>query len=108
MGDYSGQTADIIDKEVKDLVNRAYRRAKDLMQTNIGILHEVAEKLIEKENMDGDELRRSSLPAVPPSTPRMTSHPSRSHTRTKAGCKPASQQGDEGTEERHALCLIVT
>merc|ERR1719421_474519 len=59
--DYSGQTADIIDKEVKDLVNRAYRRAKDLMQTNIGILHEVAEKLIEKENMDGDEFEKIIL-----------------------------------------------
>merc|ERR1719238_373126 len=59
--DYSGETADIIDKEVKDLVNRAYRRAKDLMQTNIGILHEVAEKLIEKENMDGDEFEKIIL-----------------------------------------------
>ena len=43
------------------MVNRAYRRTKDLMQTNIGILHEVAEKLIEKENMDGDEFEKIIL-----------------------------------------------
>merc|ERR1712099_108514 len=52
--DFSGETADVIDGEVKALVNRAYRRAKDLLQTNIEVLHDVAQKLIEKENMDGD------------------------------------------------------
>ncbi|QDZ20788.1 ATP-dependent zinc metalloprotease FtsH [Chloropicon primus] len=59
--DYSGETADIIDKEVKDLVNRAYRRAKDLLQTNIDVLHDVSMKLIEKENMDGDEFEKIIL-----------------------------------------------
>jgi len=53
--DYSAKTSDILDSEVKDLVNRAYRRAKDLMETNINVLHRVAEILLEKENIDGDE-----------------------------------------------------
>jgi len=59
--DYSGQTADIIDKEVKELVNRAYRRAKDCLQTNVDMLHTVAERLIEKENMDGEEFEKIVL-----------------------------------------------
>merc|ERR1719353_2818189 len=59
--DYSGATADIIDKEVKDLVNRAYRRAKDCLSTNIDILHEVSQILIEKENMDGEEFEKIVL-----------------------------------------------
>ncbi len=49
------QTADQIDKEVKNLVERAYRRAKDLVTANIDTLHKIAAVLIEKENIDGEE-----------------------------------------------------
>lgn len=59
--DFSSQTADEIDAEVKDLVERAYRRAKDLVQSNINILHKVAAVLIEKENIDGDEFQQIVL-----------------------------------------------
>ena len=31
------------------------RRAKDLVQSNIGVLHKAAAVLLEKENLDGDE-----------------------------------------------------
>ncbi len=41
--------------QVKQLVTRAYRRAKDLMVTNIDVLHKVAAVLMERENIDGDE-----------------------------------------------------
>ncbi len=34
------------------------RRAKDLIQTNIAVLHRVAEVLLEKEQIDGDEFQR--------------------------------------------------
>mmetsp|Transcript_9700 Transcript_9700/g.16639 ORF Transcript_9700/g.16639 Transcript_9700/m.16639 type:complete len:705 (-) Transcript_9700:304-2418(-) len=53
--DYSARTSAILDEEVKLLVNRAYRRAKDLMETNVAVLHKVAEVLLEKENIDGEE-----------------------------------------------------
>ena len=52
------QTADEIDREVKTLVERAYRRAKDLISSNIDILHKVAAVLIEKENIDGEEFQQ--------------------------------------------------
>ena len=39
--DFSQKTADEIDNEVKELVERAYRRAKDLVTTNVDILHKV-------------------------------------------------------------------
>ncbi len=44
--------------QVREMVTRAYRRAKDLVQTNIHILHKLAEILIEQENVDGDEFQR--------------------------------------------------
>jgi cell division protease FtsH len=46
---------------VKALVERAYRRAKDLIQNNVDILHKVAAVLMEKENIDGDEFQRIVL-----------------------------------------------
>eukprot|EP01024_Parvocaulis_polyphysoides_P071821 TRINITY_DN898_c0_g1_i4.p1 TRINITY_DN898_c0_g1~~TRINITY_DN898_c0_g1_i4.p1 ORF type:complete len:760 (+),score=201.42 TRINITY_DN898_c0_g1_i4:154-2280(+) len=56
--DYSAKTGDLVDQEVQALVEQAYRRAKDLVQTNIDVLHKTAEILMEKENMDGDEFQR--------------------------------------------------
>eukprot|EP00775_Hariotina_reticulata_P005119 gene5119-5359_t len=59
--DFSMKTADEVDAEVKDLVERAYRRAKDLIQSNIDILHKTASVLMEKENIDGDEFQQIIL-----------------------------------------------
>lgn len=56
--DFSQQTADLIDSEVKAIVEKAYRRAKDLLQSNIDVLHDVAALLMEKENVDGDEFQQ--------------------------------------------------
>lgn len=53
--DFSMSTSDEIDKEVKMLVERAYRRAKDLLVSNVDVLHKVADVLVEKESIDGDE-----------------------------------------------------
>merc|ERR1711871_78586 len=47
--DYSAYTADIIDGEVKALVEKAYTRAMDLCMTHIDVLHKTADALIEKE-----------------------------------------------------------
>jgi cell division protease FtsH len=61
--DFSMDTADKIDREVKLLVERAYRRAKDLVQTNIHVLHKTAEVLMEKENIDAEEWQRIIMEA---------------------------------------------
>ena len=61
--DYSQTTANLVDAEVKELVETAYRRAKDLVTENIQCLHDVAEVLLEKENIDGDEFEKIMLAA---------------------------------------------
>ncbi len=53
--DHSMATADVIDAEVRELVEKAYNRAKHLMTTHIDILHKLAALLIEKETVDGEE-----------------------------------------------------
>jgi len=53
----SAATTDIVDNEVKALVETAYRRAKDLVESNIAVLHRCAEVLLEKESIDGEEFQ---------------------------------------------------
>ncbi len=44
-------------------MDRAYRRAKDLVQQNISVLHECADLLMEREQIDGEDLQASTLSA---------------------------------------------
>ena len=71
--DYSKNTAIEIDAEIKRIIQESYYRAKDLLTTHIRLLHEVAEKLLEKEVLDGSELdaiiRAFSLNGGGPFTP---------------------------------------
>lgn len=53
--DYSMATADIVDAEVRELVEKAYSRATQIITTHIDILHKLAQLLIEKETVDGEE-----------------------------------------------------
>jgi cell division protease FtsH len=54
--DYSRRTAIEIDAEVRRIIQESYHRAKDLLETNLRLLHKVAEKLLEKEVLDGSEI----------------------------------------------------
>jgi cell division protease FtsH len=54
--DYSKSTAIEIDAEVTRIIQDSYHRAKDLLKTNLRLLHKVAEKLLEKEVLDGSEI----------------------------------------------------
>ncbi|MCO5584575.1 hypothetical protein L7F22_038505 [Adiantum nelumboides] len=53
--DYSMATADVIDAEVRELVERAYARAKSIITKHSEILDKLANLLIEKESVDGEE-----------------------------------------------------
>ena len=54
--DYSEDTARKIDEEINDLVEKAYNRAKKILEDNLDILHSLAERLLEKETVMGKEL----------------------------------------------------
>ena len=55
--DFSEETASTIDAEVRDLVDVAYNRAKQVLQDNSNILDKLAEMLIDKETVDAEELQ---------------------------------------------------
>jgi cell division protease FtsH len=54
--DYSESTAIEIDAEVRRIIHESYLKAKDILKTNIAILHRVAETLLEREVLDGSEI----------------------------------------------------
>jgi cell division protease FtsH len=54
--DYSKSTAIEIDAEVTRIIQDSYHRAKDLLKTNLRLLHKVAEQLLENEVLDGSEI----------------------------------------------------
>ena len=54
--DYSENTAIEIDAEVRRIIQESYQRAKDLLKSNLRLLHKVAETLLEKEVLDGSEI----------------------------------------------------
>ena len=54
--DYSESTAIEIDAEVRRIIQDSYYKAKDLLKTNIRLLHKVAETLLEREVLDGTEI----------------------------------------------------
>jgi len=78
--DYSEDTAIRIDHEVKRIVTEAYNRALEILQGNRASLQQMAEELLLREVLDGDQVRRivSGQPledVVPakPATPPMPS-----------------------------------
>ena len=54
--DYSEQTAQEIDQEVRRFVIEAYERAKELGKSRIGALHALAAALLEREVLEGPEI----------------------------------------------------
>ena len=53
--EYSEETANIIDEEVKSIIDFAYKKAAEILQANMDKLNTVANILLEKEKIDGEE-----------------------------------------------------
>jgi cell division protease FtsH len=73
--DYSEAVAKEIDREVKAIVDIAYRRARETMEAHIGKLRLIAEKLIEVETLTAEEFEAlwnsdgQAAPAPPSPSP---------------------------------------
>ena len=52
---YSEKTAADIDAEVKHIMTLQYRKTEQILTENMAVLTRVAEKLLEKETIDGQE-----------------------------------------------------
>ena len=65
--EYSEATAELIDSEVREIINNQYKRTMEILSEKRDILDQGAEILLEKEKIEGDELnalmKRSSTDA---------------------------------------------
>ncbi len=52
---YSEETAGIIDEEMKKIIDNCYKTATQILQNNVQKLHAVAQVLLEKEKISGEE-----------------------------------------------------
>ncbi len=74
--EYSDRTAQLIDDEVKRIVDEAYLRAKKILEDRLDILHRMANALLERETLDSTEIKiilaggvLPPLPVPPETTP---------------------------------------
>jgi cell division protease FtsH len=67
--DYSESTAQEIDQEVWALIDRAHRRAREVLEKERGVLEKTAKILLEKEVLEGEELREILNSAGKPEPP---------------------------------------
>lgn len=88
--EFSEATAQAIDNEVREIVEKSYRRARELLSSNIDILHSMSLALLEYETLDKDDIdllmRRVKLP--PKAQKRNGSAP------TDGGSAPATNEGE--------------
>ncbi len=56
--EYSEKTAELIDEEVRRLIKEAESRAMSILGENIDALHRLAQTLVEREVLTGEELQR--------------------------------------------------
>ncbi|NWF94064.1 MAG: ATP-dependent metallopeptidase FtsH/Yme1/Tma family protein [Syntrophaceae bacterium] len=53
---YSEETSRLIDNEIRAIVTQSYEKAKDIIGTNLSILHQLAKALLEKEVLDARQI----------------------------------------------------
>jgi len=55
--DYSQKTAELIDKEVKTVIDEAYSKASQLVETNKDKIEAITKALLKYETLDADDVK---------------------------------------------------
>jgi len=87
----SERTAQMVDDEVKRLVDEAYARATEILAQNRDLLDRIADALLERETIDREDLDRlvKNLPLPPRNLPPADSPAPQASAPTKPGASPA-------------------
>ncbi len=89
----SDKTAEVVDIEVKRILEEAFERARDVLKGDLATLHRMAEALLERETLDREEVEllaagKDLPPFVPPEP-----LPTPEHRKPTAGEDKASAKG---------------
>jgi cell division protease FtsH len=87
----SERTAQMVDDEVKRLVDEAYARATEILSQNRELLDRIADALLERETIDREDLDRlvKNLPLPPRNLPPADTPAPQASAPTKPGTAPA-------------------
>jgi cell division protease FtsH len=98
----SGSTNELIDNEIKDLVEGAHKRATELLKTHEDQLHLLAQALLEYETLTGEEIKSllENGKIDRPDAPRgpMIAQPVQGSSIPKAGKRFGGAKGDEAPQ----------
>jgi len=86
--DYGDKIANLIDEEVHKIITQAYEKAKDILNENKQRLTHIAEKLVVRETLEGEELEAMFSEPVPTTQPEARETPVPTPVREKAKAKP--------------------
>ena len=56
--DHSERIAELIDEEIRNIIHEQEQRIEKLLREHLPVLHKIAEKLLEKETLTGEEIRK--------------------------------------------------
>lgn len=102
---YSEETAQKIDQEIRELIDSAYQRAKDLLTEHRDSLTLISEALLEYETLDGEQTRdllEKGEMTNPPTMPEPPEPP------TPVSPEPqAKEENDKGKEDDDGLAPDV-
>lgn len=101
--DYSEQTAQMIDAEIKGFVARAHAKAKQLLEKHIDDLHAMANALLERETISGEDItllmKGEPLPPMNPTGAKPARKEAGTIPEAASGAEP---RGDKGEGEKDA------
>ncbi len=87
----SEKTAELVDAEIKRTLEEAYRRAREILESNMATLHRMAAALLERETLDREEVELlaagKELPVKlpPPGAPTLPARAASDKTRPEPG-----------------------
>ncbi|MFH0846886.1 MAG: ATP-dependent zinc metalloprotease FtsH [Chloroflexota bacterium] len=93
--DYGDKVADLIDEEVRLIIEGAHDRARQILEENKAKLVKLAETLLEKETLEAEELDavlKEPVAAPQPAPELTTPQPAEADLKTPAKSKPALQK----------------
>ncbi len=90
--DYGDKVADLIDEEVNNIIEHAYKTAKDTLTKNKPLLKRLAKTLITKETLEGKELEVVFAEPVPEAPPEAVSTPTPAAAKASTKTKPSPKK----------------
>ncbi len=90
----SDKTAELVDEEVKRILDEAFQRAQEILRGDLDTLHRMADVLLERETIDRDEVELIAQgKELPPPSHEVLPRPSQPPARGSSEKAPASDHG---------------